>query len=296
MVDYITDQIQNVLDMDAALLEDPMLQIILLTVATEYFPTLMEKEAYSKAVKKLIKYLSEEVDGLNYLMQELKYDKVIDFLKLVDEENINLEKFEIIAEIFKIQSKKASFYRVRRPSYEDVAMLMKKLQFIKPKCKEGSTLWASLVEITRVLLQKAITAQPIAELNREEAKENKKIENQLMLLDRQIKADLEFISILKQQGDLGIFNDKIAKIVLFETAINILKEKPFQSSEEADLKISLVLYAINKFSYIAEDEKKSKFIKDLVPKLHKQIYENEEFDKYLDIPHYTSLRDITKRL
>jgi hypothetical protein len=37
-------------------------------VATEYFPTLMEKEAYSKAVKKLIKYLSEEVDGLNYLM------------------------------------------------------------------------------------------------------------------------------------------------------------------------------------------------------------------------------------
>ena len=102
MLEYITDQIQNVLDMDAALLEDPMLQIILLTVATEYFPNLMEKEAYSKAVKKLIKYLSEEVDGLNYLMQELKYDKVIDFLKLVDEENINLEKFEIIAEIFKI--------------------------------------------------------------------------------------------------------------------------------------------------------------------------------------------------
>ena len=63
-------------------------------------------------------------------------------------------------------------------------MLMKKLQFIKPRCKEDSTLWAGLVEITRVLLQKAITALPIAELNREDAKDNKKIENQLMMLDK----------------------------------------------------------------------------------------------------------------
>ena len=79
-----------------------MMYIYSPTVATEYIPTLMSKEVYQKAVKKLTKHLSEEVEGLNYLLQELKYDKVIDFLKLLNEDNINLETFEIIVEIFKI--------------------------------------------------------------------------------------------------------------------------------------------------------------------------------------------------
>ena len=75
----------------------------------------------------------------------------------MNEDNIDIQSFEVVAEIFMINSSKKSFYKVRRPSYEDVALLMNKMQLFKGKCKEDSGLWKRLVDISRVILQKAIT-------------------------------------------------------------------------------------------------------------------------------------------
>jgi hypothetical protein len=74
----------------------------------------------------------------------------------------------------------------------------------------------------------------------------------------------------------------------------VKKEHPFSSKIEANARLKVLLYSLNKFE--VKNESNQRFVKQLADLLHNKVYESEAFDEHLDFEEYLVLRDITNRL
>ena len=96
----------------------------------------------------------EDIDGINYLINEFNYDKCIDLLNLIPPEDLTANNFETILALFK-QSKgrKRSFYNGRKPSYDDVSLILSRIEAIKSQNSDiDDASLQSMREVTRLIL------------------------------------------------------------------------------------------------------------------------------------------------
>ncbi len=83
-------------------------------------------------MKELGHYLLEDIEGINYLIGEFNYDRCIDLLNLIPEDQLSAHHFETILALFKeFKGRKKSFYDGRKPSYEDVQLILSRIEAIK---------------------------------------------------------------------------------------------------------------------------------------------------------------------
>jgi len=77
-------------------------------------------------------YLMEDIEGINYLINEFNYDKCIDLLNLIPAKALTANNFETILALFKqAKGRKRSFYDGRKPSYEDVSLIISRIESIR---------------------------------------------------------------------------------------------------------------------------------------------------------------------
>jgi len=165
MIAYFQDQLQNVIsDIDSVMHDDAILKMMLLTLVHESkfkgFDQVLTREEFNKNQKSLANYLLEDIDGINYLITEFNFDKCLDLLSLIPKEQLNASHFETILALLKeSRSRKRTFYDGRRPSYDDVQLIINRIEHIKAAKKKqiDDASLQSMREITRLILQKAIT-------------------------------------------------------------------------------------------------------------------------------------------
>ena len=128
---------QNVIgDLDSALHDDPIIKMQLLTLVQKNkvkgFNKALSKEVYDERVMELRKNLLEDIEGINYLISEFNYDKCIDLLNLIPVNSLTPNHFETILALFKqAKGRKRSFYDGRKPTYEDVSLILSRIESIK---------------------------------------------------------------------------------------------------------------------------------------------------------------------
>jgi hypothetical protein len=93
---------------------------------------------------------------------------------------------------------------------------------------------------------------------------------------------------------LQILDNKTSSLILFEVVQQIRKEVPFTSQEEANARLRVLLFALQKFE--VRNEGNRKFLEGLIALMRNKVYESEAFDEHLDFKEYIVLREITIRL
>ena len=85
---------ENVLsdNLDSVLHDDPIIKIMLLSLIKDNhikgFSKVMSEEVTIQRIQELENFLLEEIDGINYLVQEFNFDKCMDLLKLIPKERL----------------------------------------------------------------------------------------------------------------------------------------------------------------------------------------------------------------
>jgi hypothetical protein len=128
-------------DIDSAMHDDPILKMMLLALVKEGkfkgFNKVISRDNFEKSLSNLVYYLLEEVDGINYLITEFNFDKCMDLLALIPQDQLNPSHFETILALFKeSRSRKRTFYDGRKPSYDDVQLILSRIEAIKANNKE----------------------------------------------------------------------------------------------------------------------------------------------------------------
>ncbi len=89
----------------------------------------------------------------------------------------------------------------------------------------------------------------------------------------------------------------MAKLTLFEVSHLVMRDTPFVNREEAAIRLRMLDFSLSHFSNqndkLSPEHKNHIFIVKLAKKLRTHIYENDEFDKYLNVSEYVILRQIT---
>lgn len=104
----------------------------------------------------LSQYLLDQAEGVNYLVSEFNFDKCIDLMKLLPE--VNFEHFEMLMALFKASRKNKRFWEGRKPTYDDVQVIINRVKDLKLSHSVDETALSQLQEIARFVLQKAITS------------------------------------------------------------------------------------------------------------------------------------------
>jgi hypothetical protein len=94
------------------------------------------------------------------LISEFNFDLCLDLLKLIPESRLQTAHFETILALFKAgnSTRKKRFYEGRKPSYDDVQVIVERIRWLKEGDKEIEQSSVELMrEIARLVLQKAIT-------------------------------------------------------------------------------------------------------------------------------------------
>lgn len=106
-------------------------------------------------MKNLGQELLDDQKGLNYLLNEFDYDKTMDFISIYPDEMMTKDHLQILLVIFEANKKKKKFYYARKPIYEDVEYLLKKLKVVKDQFTQEEL--NQTKDLIRVVLHKAIT-------------------------------------------------------------------------------------------------------------------------------------------
>ena len=77
------------------------------------------------------KFLLDEIDGINFLVQEFNFDKCMDLLRLIPSEKLSVNHFEMILALFKKSRHNRKFYDGRKPNFNDVAIIVDRIQSVK---------------------------------------------------------------------------------------------------------------------------------------------------------------------
>ena len=72
--------------------DDPMLTFMLSSIVTnskiEGFSQLLPKQAVDKYLVELSQYLLNDINGLQYILNEFNYDRCIDFLQMCPDDHL----------------------------------------------------------------------------------------------------------------------------------------------------------------------------------------------------------------
>lgn len=98
------------------------------------FNKVLSPEVFNQRVGELVNYLLEDIEGINYLIGEFNFDRCIDLLHLIPEDQLSANHFETILALFReFKGRKKTFYDGRKPVYEDVQLILSRIEVIKAK-------------------------------------------------------------------------------------------------------------------------------------------------------------------
>jgi hypothetical protein len=127
--------------------------MMLYTIANEYIKDLMTPEQLKEGVSKLCQFMMNEAKGLNYYLEEFTYERTIDLLKLLPDDNIKDYELDVLLFLFQEKSKKRKFKDGRAPSFSDVTLFMRKVKALKDSGKQIEPLaWNAIGEVARYIL------------------------------------------------------------------------------------------------------------------------------------------------
>ncbi|CDW91269.1 UNKNOWN [Stylonychia lemnae] len=304
MIEYLKDQVENVIDVEIALHEDYLNLQMLYTLCKHNLKDLIPEEKLNQKIREFNNHLAGTSQGLNYIFQEYNLAQVLELFNLVPDELITKDYFEYLVAILSEQLKKSKFTRCRQPTYTDVSVFMRKLGNLKSQNQElEAECLKRYNQVIRVLLQKAISSKGDSQIdNLEQAALRKQLQSQnspsqiQLINDKKIKDDLEFLQLLKQQNESQIFDADTCKLIVFELSQQILKPAPFEDQVEAQIRLALMLYSLRNYKADQIKEKSTKYMQTFLEQLSKQVFENKEFDKHLDHQEYAVLREISVEL
>ena len=129
MIAFLQDQLENVIsDLDGVMHDDMILKLMLFTLVKENkfkgFSKVMKEEDLNEKLKELSHSLVEDINTLNYMINEFNFDKCLDLLRLLSPpETLTPQHFDLILALFKQKNKKF-FKESRPPSYSDVELFV----------------------------------------------------------------------------------------------------------------------------------------------------------------------------
>eukprot|EP00347_Sterkiella_histriomuscorum_P004189 403361408 len=288
MIEYIKDQIENVINIETALLDDMEYLLMLFYLRKMSLPSLMSDEKYQQMVNDYKHRIFETAEGLNFMMNDFRFESLMDFLRIVSPDTLNKNDIEMLSLIISEKLKNKNSLRERVITYQEVHMILNLIQKAKEQDQDMSQCIQQLTEVSRIMLQKAIQSEEfmVIENDGSEVMERKGFNVN----------DIQFVNVLKKYEDLKIVDTKTSKLMVFEISQQILKDDPFENKEEANLRLQLLLYGLQNYKVEAQSEKQGTYLNKLAMKLHKQIYENDKFNEQLDVNEFVVLRDITYEL
>ena len=129
---YLQDQVQNVVadNLDSVLHDDSVIKLMLLSLINDDrikgIRKILSEEQLEKAVEELEAKLLEELEGINYFVQEFNFDKTMDLLRLIPEKRLQSSHFEMMLALFKAKK----FFEGRKPTIDDVKILSDRISTV----------------------------------------------------------------------------------------------------------------------------------------------------------------------